>query len=77
MTTLARTVFNQWDVDNMTFDRIVSKSSYQNIFPVQVDNNLTNESTAYIFEDGSALINKNEKWEVKTRYGLSCDNSKY
>lgn len=78
MTTLARKVLNQNSEDNMTLDRIVSKSGWQDIFPVQMDQDYKKGNTAYIFEDGSALINNSDdQWYVKTNYGLHCDNQEY
>ena len=74
---IATKIMRQWHTDNMVFDYIIERSAYQTHVPVQVDQNYTGEHTAYIYEDGSALINENESWRVKSNYGLSPDNQKY
>ncbi len=78
MTTLARKVWNQSENDNMVMDRLISRNVYQTYVPVQVDQDLDNERTAYIYEDGSALINTyGNEWRVVPSYGLSSDHEKY
>lgn len=77
MTTLARRVLKQNDQDNMTLDRLVNRSGYQEIFAVQVNQDLDNEATIYIFADGSALRNSANNWDVITNYGLNADHEKY
>jgi hypothetical protein len=74
MTTIARKVLNQWDNDNMVLDRLVERDTYQQFYPIGVDNNWEKEQCAYVFEDGSALIHESpNNWEVITQYGTHRD----
>lgn len=75
---IATKVFNHFEQDNTVFDRILDCSGYQKYFPVEVDQNYEKRETAYIFEDGSALIvNQDNKWKKNLNYGLNVYHQSY
>jgi hypothetical protein len=73
MTTLARHTLNLQDHDNTTLDA-------KNLESVCVERDVREgfyTSTAWIFSDGSALIESQpHKWQVKTNYGLHSHHEK-
>lgn len=78
MTTMARKVLNQNEHDNMTLDKIAKRTKDQPITPVQVDQLFNLEECAYIFEDGSALINSSyNNWRIVTNYGRNVNHQDY
>ncbi len=75
---MARKTWNLQDHDNMVLDRLVSRSGYQQILPVEVDQLFDTEECAYIYEDGSALIHDSyNNWRIKTNYGRSVYHQDY
>ena len=76
--TIAKKVLNSNNHDNMVLNRLVSRNNYQEFMPVEVDQNFDKEETAYIFDDGSALINSADNdWKVATNYGKNVDHQRY
>lgn len=70
MITIARQAMNQNDGDNTTLEARNLKC-----WAIQRDQDWENEKTAWIFTDGSALIESAQNdWEVIDNYGLSCDH---
>lgn len=74
---IATKILMQQDHDNKTLDRLIARDNYQDHIPFEVDQNWEKEETAYIYEDGSALINNNNDWRVVTNYGRHIDHEKY
>lgn len=69
MTSKAREIFELNEYDNMTL-------TVKNLERVakQRDQNYEKEETAYIFEDGSAIIDcGNDDYRIEDNYGLSVD----
>ena len=73
MTTLARRTLNLYNYDNTTLDA-------KNLESVCVERDVREgfyTSTAWIFSDGSALIESQpNKWQVKADYGLHSYHEK-
>ena len=66
----AREVFELNEHDNMTLEQSNLES-----MAVQRDQDFENEKTAWIFEDGSALIQgTGNDWDIIDDYGLHPDN---
>lgn len=67
MTTQARKIFNLNDADNMT----LTAENLEKV-AVQKNQNWEKEETAYIFKDGSAIIDcGNMDFRIEENYGLS------
>ena len=67
---IARNTFELNEYDNMTLQaKNLDSQAYQK------NQDYDNEKTAWIFEDGSALIlSSNNDWEINDDYGLHCDH---
>ncbi len=72
MTIIAKKIYDLNDRDNST----LTTKNLDDI-AIQKDNDYNNEKTAWIFDDGSALVlSPLNDWEIVTNYGLHRDNEK-
>jgi hypothetical protein len=77
MTTTARKIFNLQTFNLHDHENNVLTCKNLDNIAIQKDNDYNNEKTAWIFEDGSALVKSaHNYWQVITNYGLHCDNEK-